>query len=95
MLETLTSMKHIWIHTESIKMTLVRDPKQLLFRNAHSVSIWARRHIFLFNKKLHHPVQQEDMSSCPTRRHVFMPNKTTCLLVQLAVEKEDMSSCAT
>ena len=57
-----------------------------------------RRHVLLFNQKTRLRVQQEvhveqeDMSSCPTRRHV----KKTCLLVQQedmsSVEKEDMSS---
>ncbi len=35
------------------------------------------------------PVEQEDMSSCRTRRHVFLLNKKTCLLVG----QEYMSSC--
>ena len=36
-------------------------------------------------------VEQEDMSSCSTRRHFFLLNKKTCLLV----EPEDISSCRT
>ena len=36
-------------------------------------------------------VEQEDLSSCRTRGHVFLLNKKTCLLV----EQEDMSSRST
>jgi len=47
----------------------------------------ARRHVnkktcFLPNKKTCLPAEQEDMSSCSTRRHVFMLDKKTYLLVE-------------
>ena len=42
---------------------------------------------------------QEGVSSCPARRHVFLSNKKTRLLVQretsLLVQQEDMSWCPT
>ena len=44
----------------------------------------------MFNQTTCLPVQQEDMFSSSTRRHVFLLNKKTCLLVQ----QEDMFSCS-
>jgi len=46
-------------------------------------------------------VGQEDMTSCLTRRHVFLFNKKTSVRVEqeektcLLVQQEDISSCST
>ena len=75
----------------------------MISRTTHSVSLWARRHVFLFDKKTRLAIQQEDLSSCSTKRHVFLferkhvflldrkarplVHKKTCLLA----EQEDLS----
>ena len=60
--------------------------------------------VFLLNKKTRLLVEKEDMPSCWTRRHVFLLDKRTCLLVRhvffsnkktcLLEGQEDMSSCS-
>jgi len=61
--------------------TLAWDPKQLILRTTRSVSIWARRHLFLSKKEMCLLVEREDMYSCWTRRHVFLFNRKTYLFV--------------
>ena len=70
-------------------MTPAWDPKQLMFRTSHWASIWARKHIFLSNRRTCPLVHQESMSPCSTRGRVLLLKKKTGLPVQ----QDDVSCC--
>ena len=77
-----------------VKQTLLPlDPCKLRGHISKFAQAWPVQiqHVFLSKEKTGLPVEQEDMSSCWTRRHVLLLNRKTCLPVQ----HEDMSSCST